>query len=623
MSESEKNAMKQLQSRQSELLDKIDGLRSIGVGGLVELPQLIVCGNQNSGKSSVLEAISRVRFPTKSNVCTRFATEVVLRRSSQPRVKVSIDPSPSNTNEERDRIRSFQSEEFSNGDDLPKVIEKAEKHMGLSDREFSDNVLRIEISGPEKPDLTLVDLPGLYVSTSKEQNEEGIEIVRRITDRYMENNRSIILAVISAKMDFHLQEVLNRAKRFDEKYERVLGIITQPDTLEEGSEQERNYLQIVRNENIRLQLGWHALCNRSFKTKDSSDDERDEREREVFGTGNWVSVPRDSVGIDSLRARLSKCLLNHICRTLPSLVADIENKILDREQQMAKLGQERSSIQDQRGYLIDISSGFERIASQGLNGMYDDKFFGGLESNSGEESFRKLRAVIRTLHELFYDAMEANGSRRKFFSPKGTNGSQRFFDRSALYMDISQPKYISREDLEKELVKEAHNHQGLELPGSANHLLVGGLFRDQVTPWEKIAHAHLTKCWESVKYFVHQVLRHFTDDNTLFALANTIIAPQLEELKDSLENKLKELTLNLKVGHPLPVGGGFLSKMNKARAERQMESLESKLAPDLFVSHKGYKMDEIRTAASNLQRSNDRFAAADIIDQMQSYYDVS
>jgi hypothetical protein len=63
--EMEDKALHQLQQEQSKLLDKIDELRTIGVGGLVELPQLIVCGNQSSGKSSVLEAISRVRFPAK------------------------------------------------------------------------------------------------------------------------------------------------------------------------------------------------------------------------------------------------------------------------------------------------------------------------------------------------------------------------------------------------------------------------------------------------------------------------------------------------------------------------------------------------------------------------------
>jgi hypothetical protein len=46
--------------------------------------------------------------------------------------------------------------------------------MGLSsaNSEFSDDVLNIEISGPEQPELTLMDLPGLYYSISSEQSAQ-------------------------------------------------------------------------------------------------------------------------------------------------------------------------------------------------------------------------------------------------------------------------------------------------------------------------------------------------------------------------------------------------------------------------------------------------------------------
>jgi hypothetical protein len=121
----DEDAMSQLQSQQSELLDKIDELRAIGVGGLVELPQIIVCGNQSSGKSSVLEAISRVRFPAKSNVCTRFATEVVLRRSPRETIGVSIEPGSSRIKEEeRQKLRDFTSGAFSSSGDLLTLIDQ-------------------------------------------------------------------------------------------------------------------------------------------------------------------------------------------------------------------------------------------------------------------------------------------------------------------------------------------------------------------------------------------------------------------------------------------------------------------------------------------------------------------
>ena len=77
-----------------ELLDIIDRLRSQGISQFVDLPQIIVCGDQSSGKSSVLEAISGMSFPTKDNLCTRFATELILRRSPSVSVNIHINPGP-------------------------------------------------------------------------------------------------------------------------------------------------------------------------------------------------------------------------------------------------------------------------------------------------------------------------------------------------------------------------------------------------------------------------------------------------------------------------------------------------------------------------------------------------
>jgi hypothetical protein len=71
------NSLQALQSEdQRKVMDIVDKLRRTGLSGIVELPQLVVCGDQSSGKSSVLEAITEIPFPRKENLCTRFATEV-------------------------------------------------------------------------------------------------------------------------------------------------------------------------------------------------------------------------------------------------------------------------------------------------------------------------------------------------------------------------------------------------------------------------------------------------------------------------------------------------------------------------------------------------------------------
>lgn len=68
-----------LNEEHRQLLDVTDRLWCLRLSQ-IKLPQLVVCGDQSSGKSSVLQSISGVNFPVNDGTCTRFATKVVLRR---------------------------------------------------------------------------------------------------------------------------------------------------------------------------------------------------------------------------------------------------------------------------------------------------------------------------------------------------------------------------------------------------------------------------------------------------------------------------------------------------------------------------------------------------------------
>src|ERR1700749_1696383 len=106
---------------QLQLLDAIDSLRSQGISHYISLPQIIVCGDQSSGKSSVLEALSGVSFPIKSNLCTRFPTELVLRKTDNIGVSVPIIPDSSRPESEQSSLDNFH-ESLDGFEGLPDLI---------------------------------------------------------------------------------------------------------------------------------------------------------------------------------------------------------------------------------------------------------------------------------------------------------------------------------------------------------------------------------------------------------------------------------------------------------------------------------------------------------------------
>ena len=63
-------------------LECIESIRADLQAENIEVPGVVVVGNQSAGKSSVLESISGINFPRGENTCTRCAC--ILRMESDP-----------------------------------------------------------------------------------------------------------------------------------------------------------------------------------------------------------------------------------------------------------------------------------------------------------------------------------------------------------------------------------------------------------------------------------------------------------------------------------------------------------------------------------------------------------
>lgn len=155
----------------------------------MDLPQLIVCGDQSSGKSSVLAAISGVPFPKRDNLCTRFATEVILRRNDDigtVQISASITIGGFRSSGHQAPVDLFR-QDLESMDQLPDTLEKAALAMGvgITGTAFSSKILRLEVRGPRMPQLTIVDLPGLIHSENNYQSGEDIKLVIELVEHYM------------------------------------------------------------------------------------------------------------------------------------------------------------------------------------------------------------------------------------------------------------------------------------------------------------------------------------------------------------------------------------------------------------------------------------------------------
>jgi len=154
----EPSGFRGLQSHASlKRLTLISNLRSRGVGDHINLPQLIVSGDQSTGKSSVLEGITGLPFPRQDGLCTRFATEITMEHMSdqeaETEITATIIPSESRDEGSKDKLRAFI-RQLDNVQELPTVIHSAGELMGLRGYggvqvgpAFGQDVLRIKVRG--------------------------------------------------------------------------------------------------------------------------------------------------------------------------------------------------------------------------------------------------------------------------------------------------------------------------------------------------------------------------------------------------------------------------------------------------------------------------------------------
>ncbi|OAR01773.1 hypothetical protein LLEC1_05146 [Akanthomyces lecanii] len=626
------DALRELNSPEAQQLhDLTKELSRIGVDSIVDLPQIVVFGSQNAGKSSVLEAISHIRFPTDVGLCTRFATELELKTAEETRISASVKF------EDGRESKSLSYDGFQESD-LTEFIQKAKEEMGFSgsNKSFTKDTLRLSIEGPSMYPLQLVDLPGVFAASSAEQSNEDIKTVDDLVDYYLRKKNSIIMLVIAAEYDYHNQATLTRVKQFDESGKRTIGVITKPDVAK-ADRIRRPYIQLASNQqsDFKLELGWHVMRNRDTENEPHDFAARDAAEAKFFEESSWAVIPRTDRGVSALRARLSKIQFDHLRRSIPAITQEMKSKLAEREEELDRLGTARTEVGDIRNFLYKKAGAFQQLAKEAVEGRYHEAPFSAVPPIT----------QLRNFSVVFDHTLRTKGAERKVVEgweltaePSLPKYLEEFL--VANPYPFTGPERCTFENLSDELNKEAAKTRGLEFPGSTNDNLALRLFQRQSQKWEEIAQHHIEMVTKSARLFVERAMEFLIGpadtDSTADAILRTVVDSFFEEHEQLLKDKLEEFILPYRDGYALPVDREFITLNGTKSAARQSRQLGDLLPTytinkDRGSSNLGDQRD-VTMSEANLQKllsersgrnNQGEFAPGDVLDAMETYYELS
>ncbi|KAG7352654.1 dynamin family protein [Nitzschia inconspicua] len=301
------------------------------VSQYIDLPMIAVMGDTSSGKSSLLSSLSDVELPSASELTTRCPIMLQMKRSNEKLAIVSIQwkDIPEGMQEEDiyfDAIHVAEEE----WETLPDDIAKAQSHViHVVGKEVARDIVHVQVHCPTCEDLTVVDLPGIVRSRVKGESENIVEDIKALIEDYLRNPRCVILAIVPANVDFHNSQIMADALQVDPHTKRTIPVITKPDLIDAGAEKDVEEPLLGRKTRDFL-MGFHMVKGRGQADLDRkmTIEEGIRAEQSFFSNVQpWRDVKeKDIFGTPNLRRKLGNLQLGMIRETLPSIIAEINER---------------------------------------------------------------------------------------------------------------------------------------------------------------------------------------------------------------------------------------------------------------------------------------------------------
>ncbi|KAM5180812.1 interferon-induced GTP-binding protein Mx2-like [Mantella aurantiaca] len=474
-------------------IDLIDSLRSLGVEKDLGLPAIAVIGDQSSGKSSVLEALSGVCLPRGNGIVTRCPLELKLKKSP----KGSMWRGEIKYREEKVQLK--------NPNEVGKEVRKAQDCMAGTGYGVSEELITLEVVSPTVPDLTLIDLPGITRVALPNQPPDIGQRIKQMISKYIKKQETINLVVVPSNVDIATTEALEMARTVDPIGHRTLGILTKPDLVDKGAEEE--VINIVKNLVYTLRKGFMIVkCRGQIEIQnDICLEDAIRNEQTFFENHEHFSVLLNEgyATIPSLAEKLTIELVEHISTSLPILESQIKAKRKEAEQRLKMIGTGvPESETDKLTCLIDKIKYFGEELEQTIHGEEE-------VSNGHLKLFTKIRKLFKSWESSLKDSA----------------------DRYA-------------EEIRDDLKIYEEQHRGREMVGFVNFKTFENMARKEILTYEEPAIVKLNEITELVrKAFNNIALKHFQQFPNLYRSAKgkleVISGDQQREAENAIQNQFK------------------------------------------------------------------------------------
>lgn len=257
------------------------------------LPQIVILGQQNEGKSSLIEGLTQVQIlPKCEGLCTRKPTYITLINDPNPRIIIG-----------------------------EKTYNEGEAASEIGRLNLNPKVENISctILSPYVYNCTIVDTVGLIHVSEQDSNIDPKKI-KQDTINYLKEKNNIFVLVSSAPSDLANSQMLQLIKKYG-RAEDTLGVMTKIDLIE--NQNQSNINDILNGKSYKLGYGWIPTKLRSDRDliEGITIEQAITREYEYCRNRYYL------FGVSEIRKKISKIQLDKIRSTVPMILCEIENKI--------------------------------------------------------------------------------------------------------------------------------------------------------------------------------------------------------------------------------------------------------------------------------------------------------